>query len=148
MAYVQKFDRSMIERFLRTENLHFLRDSDGDFVLELPYSDDTGCSIKNYLMISARFPDIYRILITSDKRIPKNDWGRAVMVCNTWNKERFWPKAYLSVRDPADTYGTIVLEWQADFEKGVHQELLDDFSMMILSSGITFWKWAHQEQGF
>ncbi|HLZ60092.1 MAG TPA: YbjN domain-containing protein, partial [Ktedonosporobacter sp.] len=91
--------------------------------------------------------DIYRILTTSDRRIPRNDWGRAVMICNTWNKERYWPKAFLSVRNPdSDAYGAITLEWQIDLGKGIHQELLNDFTMTILSGGIAFWKWAHQEQ--
>ncbi len=86
--------------------------------------------------------------MASDKRIPKSDWGRAVMICNTWNKERSWPKAYLFVRNPStDTHGLIVLEDVIDLEKGIHQELLDDFSLTSIATAISFWKWAHKEQG-
>jgi hypothetical protein len=148
MATVQKFDHSMIEKFLRSSSLKFLRDSDGDFVVQFGYSDKMGCELDIFLVVEGSKQHIYRILGIADKRIQKNDWGRAIMVCNTWNKERRWPKAYLYVKDAAtDTTGSIRLEQQVDLETGIHQELLDDFSFTSIGGILQFWEWAHQEQG-
>lgn len=147
MPYVQKFERKMIEQTLRSNNLRFLRDSDDDFVLEWGYDDEHGCALKSLLMVGGGNKDVYRITTTSDRRIPRNDWGRTIMICNTWNMERNWPKAYLRVANASDNYGLIVLENAFDLEKGIHQELLDDFTLTAIGTAFQFWKWAHQEQG-
>jgi len=148
MPTVQKFDRSMIEKYLKSVNLKYLRDSDGDFVAQFAYDEDTGCELTLYLIAAGQKNEIYVIRVLSDKRIPKSDWGRAMMLCNTWNDERRWPKAYLHVANPdKDTIGTIVLEEQIDLEKGIHQELLDDLTTTILMGAHLFWEWAHKEKG-
>ncbi len=148
MAAVQRFDHSMIERYLRARSLKFLRDSDGDFIVQFSYNDEMGCSVDMYLMVQGQQKDIYSVWGVSDRRIPKNDWGKAIMLCNEWNKLRRWPKAYLYVKDPAtDTTGSIRLEYQIDLEEGIHQELFDDFTSSGIDGTFAFWKWAHQEQG-
>jgi len=148
MPTVQKFSRSMIEKYLKAKNLKFLRDSDGDFRISFAYDEDTGCKLDVWFIAGGPQGDIYYVGVHSDKRIPKSDWGRAVMLCNTWNKERRWPKAYLYVHDPStDTVGSIRLEEQIDLEKGIHQELLDDFTDTVIASANLFWEWAHKEQG-
>ena len=149
MAIVQTFARGQIEKYLRKMELKFLQDSDGDFLVQFGYDDDYGCEITVYMMAAGKRSDVYSIRINSDKRIPKRDWGQALMLCNTWNKERRWPKAYLSVRDPNnDTTASISLEFDIDLEQGIHQELLDDLTGTIIAGGCQFWEWAHKEQGF
>lgn len=146
MPNVQKLNKGMIESYLKAHNHKYLIDSDGDYLVEFAYDDEAGCSISVWLCIEGSRDDIYSVLMTSDRRIPKQQWEHAIMVCNTWNKEKLWPKAYLYVRDPAsDTYGRIRLEHQIDVEKGIHQELLDDFTRMTIVFGYQFWKWAHGE---
>ena len=148
MAYVQTFDRSMIESSLRSASLRFLRDDDGDFIVQFGYDSATDCEINIGFDVSGNTHSVYSIHGTSDKRIPRNDWGRVVMMCNTWNKERRWPKAFLYTRNPgSDATATIVLEENLDLDTGIHQELLDDFTLTTISGILQFWKWAHQEQG-
>jgi len=147
MPTVQAFDYSMIERFVRSKNWKFLRDNDGDFRVEFAYDQDTGCEMTVWLMAGGSKHNVYTVLVTADKHIAKSDWGRAIMLCNTWNKEKRWPKAFLHVRDPnSDTIGAIRLEGQIDLEQGIHQELFDDFTLTIISGANTFWEWAHKEQ--
>ena len=149
MATVGNFNRSMIENYLRDKNLKFLIDRDGDFRVEFGYDNDLGCDITVYFTAEGRSENVYTIRIFSDKRISKSDWGRAIMLCNTWNKDKRWPTAYLQVSNPdTDRTGKINLEYHLDLSQGIHQELLDDWTNTIISCGITFWTWAHQEQGF
>ena len=148
MATVQNFNRNMIEKYLRGKDLRFLTDSDGDFVVQFGYNEDLGGELTVYLCAEGSRKDVYSIRIMSDKRIAKSDWGRAIMLCNTWNKEKRWPKAYLNVRNPdTDTRGTIEVEHHIDLEQGIHQELLDDLTNNIILGATHFWEWAHQEQG-
>ena len=148
MPIVQKFDRTMIEKILRAHTLKFLRDSDGDFIVQIGHSDKLGCELDILLIAGGTNAQIFSVTGRTNKRIPKSDWGRAVMICNTWNKEKRWPKAYLYVKDPStDLTASILLEQQIDLEHGIHEELLDDFTFTTISGMFAFWEWAHQEQG-
>ncbi len=148
MPTVQKLDYRMIEKYLKGRDLKYLRDSDGDYQVGFTYDEDFGCSLTVWLIVSGQSRDTYMVLVMSDKHIPKSDWARAIMLCNTWNKERRWPKAYLSVNNPdADTIGEIRLEHQIHLKMGIHQELLNDFTDMAISGAYLFWRWAHKEQG-
>jgi hypothetical protein len=148
MAVVQPFTRSMIEQCLRSTQTKYLKDSDGDFIVQFNYSDEIGCDFDILIMAGGKNADICSVTGRANKRIQKNDWGRAIMICNTWNKEKRWPKAYLYVQDPAtSTSGAVYLEQQIDLSPGVHQELLNDFIFTTISGVISFWEWAHQEQG-
>jgi len=148
MARVESFSRSMMEKYLQERGLKYLTDRDGDFRVGFTYEQDIGCELTVWLIAGGSRNQIYVVRIRSDKRIPKSDWTRVAMVCNTWNKERRWPKAYLYVRDPnTDTSGEILLEMQIDLQKGIHQELLNDFTDTAIATAYQFWRWAHQEQG-
>lgn len=145
---VQPFNRSMIEKCLRSTSWRFLTDSEGDFVVEFRYDEETGVELEIFFEAEGSKGQIYVIRGHADKRIPKNDWNKALMVCNTWNKEKRWPKAYLYVRDPStDTTGTIMLEENLDLETGIHQELLNDITLTAVAGMFGFWEWAHREQG-
>ncbi len=148
MATVQKFEKSMIEKFLKSRGLKYLIDQDGDYRVEFAYDPETQCELTIWLLAEGSAHDIYRVLAMSDKRIPKSDWGRAILACNTWNKEKRWPKAFLYVRDPnADPFGFIHLEQQLPLDTGVHQEFLDHMTNMTIMGAHLFWKWAVSEQG-
>lgn len=147
MSTVQKFDRSMVQRFLQTSGLKYLVDSDGDFVAEFGYDPALDCELSFWFIVGGPDHDIYRVAAKSNKRISQSDWARAVMLCNEWNRDRRWPKAYLTIHESGTLpYGDIMLEEQIDLEKGIHQELLDDFSLTVMATANAFWKWA-KEQG-
>jgi hypothetical protein len=140
---VERFSHAMVEKYLRNAGLNFLRDSDGDFLVQFAYDDDIGCKLSCYLLLEGAAKEIYCVRVIADKRISRNVWGQAVMLCNTWNKEKRWPKAFLYVKDAAsDQYGQVMLEEQIDLEEGIHQELLNDFTFTVISGANTFWEWA------
>ncbi len=149
MAIVKQFDRSMIEQFLKSTGLRYLRDNDGDFIVQFGYDTDRGNEITVMLLASGTKSNIFAIYAESSTIIQPQDVDRAIRMCNTWNADKRWPKAYLRMRqDAGRSYGRIVLEGQLDLEKGVHQELFDDFTGTIIATANAFWEWAHKEQGF
>lgn len=147
MGVVQTFDSSMIENYLRTRNLRYSIDMDGDYRVDFSYDDDVGGELTYWLVRGGQDKDVYQILVMSTRRIPKPEWGLAVMLCNTWNTEKRWPKAYLYIRDNSAETAEIRLDQSIDLETGVHQELLDDFTNTMTSGAIQFWMWAHKEKG-
>ncbi len=146
MAIVKTFNRAMIENYLREKDLNYFQDRDGDFQLRWSYDEECGCQLTVWFLL---FNDsVYQITIVSDKQIPRQDWGKTMLLCNTWNQERRWPKAFLYIENPeTDKQGSINLREAIDLQEGVHQELFDDWTTTVISASFAFWKWAHQEKG-
>ena len=148
MAVVEQFSRSMIERYLRVNQLRSLRDSDGDFHVEFGYEDETGCELTVLLEATGAEQSIYSVVVVSNRRVPRNEWGRVVALCNEWNEDTRWPKAYFHVRSAAsDMHGSVILEEHIDLEAGIHWELFESWTTLVIGAGFRFWKWAHQEKG-
>lgn len=149
MPTVKQFDRSMIENYLKKKKINFLRDRDDDFIVNFSYDEDTGCEMSVLLMVGGEKNNIYTVQVVPDKVIPKSQWGNALMLCNTWNKERRWPKVYLKIANlETDTTTKIILEEHIDLGEGIHQELLDDYTDTVLATAFAFLKWMHQEKNF
>lgn len=149
MATVRKFERGMIETYLKKKKWNYLQDRDGDFRVEFTHDTDLGCELTAWFICGGAKEEIYAVWLTSDLRIAKSQWARAVLACNTWNDQKRWPKASLHIpNDDTEIVASIRLEGQLDLETGVHQEFLEGFSESILWGGTLFWQWLHQEQGF
>lgn len=145
MATVETFDRGMIKNYLEEKDLNYFEDRDGDFIVRFNYDEDWGCALDIWFIVNN---SVYKVQINSTKPIPREDWGKTMMLCNTWHQQRRWPRAYLYIENPeTDENGFIILNGNIDLEEGIHQELLDDWTGTIISAGFGFWKWAHQEQG-
>jgi len=138
----------MIERYLKQHGLRYLRDSDGDFQVQFAYDEDVGGELTIYCGAEGRDHDIYVVRISSSRMVPKAEWGRAITLCNTWNKDKRWPKAYLRVKDPStDVVGGIFLEEELNLEAGVHFELLDSYTTTAIAAANEFWRWLHSDFG-
>lgn len=149
MPTVKQFDRSMIENYLKKKDLNFLRDRDGDFIVNFSYDEDIGCETSVFFMVAGDKNNIYTVQVLPDKVIPKSQWGNALMLCNTWNKERRWPKVFLNIENlENDTTAKIFLQENIDLGEGIHQELLDDYTETVLVAAIEFLKWMHKEKSF
>ncbi|MBX5457032.1 MAG: YbjN domain-containing protein [Thermogemmatispora sp.] len=149
MSDVKPFSHAMIETCLRDQKLRFLRDEDNDIVVQFRYDPDCACELTFYLMAQGEKQEIYTLLCRSSRRLGPEEWERALVLCNTWNRERRWPKSYLrSFGNNGAAYGELCLEEHIDLEAGIHQELLTSFTMTFLASSFGFWRWLHQEQHF
>lgn len=141
MPKIESFSLNMVETYLKRLDLRYMTDSDGDLVVQFGEDDDTGLE---YTIFFCHQGDVYAILFLADRKFQKAEWGRAVMACNEWNREKRWPKAILYIDQEKGT-GDIRLEGYLDLEHGIHQELLDDFTNYHVMGGASFWDWAYQE---
>ena len=158
MPTVQPFGESMIKSFLDRNELDYFDKSGlpeeidlwGDFFLHQDDDGQRGCNLTFALSAEGENDSIYGVKVISDKEIPRSGWGQALLLCNSWNKERLWPKAFLNAdtESATSTSGSIWLEAYILLTSGVHQELVDDFSSLIIRGGLAFWEWAHKEKGF
>jgi tetratricopeptide (TPR) repeat protein len=136
---VYRFERELIKTYLKKNEMKYLQDSEGDFVLKFDYDPQINCELTVYLMVSGKNQNIYSISIRSNKRIPREKWNDAFFICNQWNLHSRWPSAFFVIRNEEDKYGFIVLEYHLDLEAGIHQQLLDNITSEMIASGYKFW---------
>jgi Putative bacterial sensory transduction regulator len=142
MGYVEPFNPTMIETFLEDDGLHFLRDRDGDFVVQFGYDDEIDGHPRFLLAASGDDHEQYCLRGDTFQRVPKSDWDRVMRLCNEWNALYKMPKVYLEFDDPnTSTTGRVVCEQWVDLHAGVHQELVSQLTSTIFSSCFGFWRW-------
>lgn len=148
MGSEQGFDRSMIESFLEQSELEYLRDRDGDFVIEFEYDEDLRIHPRFLLAIAGEDAEQYCLRGDATKRIPRTDWDRVLRLCNEWNALFKMPKVYLEIEDPnLSGSGRVVCEQWLSLEAGLSQDLLNEITTTFFSACFGFWRWLrHQEE--
>ena len=146
MGKVESFGHAMIQAFLDESELHYLRDRDGDFVVEFGYDEEVLGHPRFLLIVSGDDLDQYCLRGDTMKRVARADWERHLRLCNEWNALYKMPKVYLEVDDPnVSSSGRVVCEQWLDFESGVHQELVDQLTSTFFSACFGFWKWLERQ---
>jgi hypothetical protein len=146
MRFVESFGHGMIESFLEDGDLHFLRDRDGDFVVEFGYDEEIAGHPR--FLLAAVGDDHEQYCMRGDImcRVPRSDWDRMLRLCNEWNALYKMPKVYLEVDDPnASTTGRVVCEQWLNLEVGIHQELVNQFTSTFFSACFGFWRWMQRQ---
>ncbi len=71
-------------------------------------------------------------------KIEESDYLRALKVCNTWNFEKLWPKAYVE----RDDEGILRLhaELNVDYEHGLSDDQLLQHLACAIDTGMTFFE--------
>jgi hypothetical protein len=144
----QTFDREMIEAFLAVSELEYLRDRDGDFIIEFEYDEELDIHPRFLLAAAGEDAEQYCLRGDATKRVPRADWDRVLRLCNEWNSLYKMPKVYLEIEDPnLSSSGRVVCEQWLSLEAGLSQALLNELTTIFFSSCFGFWRWLrHQEQ--
>lgn len=145
-VFVQTFGHAMIEAFLEEGDLRFLRDSDGDFVVEFGYDEEIVGHPRFLLVAAGDDREQYCLRGDTLRRVPRSDWERSIRLCNEWNAQYKLPKVYLEIDDPnASTSGRVVCEQWLNLEAGVHQELINAVTSTFFSACFGFWRWLERQ---
>ncbi len=146
MAIVESFGRGMIEAFLEDSELHYLRDRDGDFVVEFGYDEEVLGHPRFMLVTAGDDGDQYCLRGETMKRIPRVDWDRSLRLCNEWNAQYKLPKVYLEIDDPnASSSGRVVCEQWINLDAGIHQELINAMTSTFFTACFGFWRWLERQ---
>ena len=146
MGIVETFGHAMIQAFLDDSELHYLRDRDGDFVVEFGYDEEVLGHPRFMLVAAGEDHQQYCLRGDSLRRVPRLEWDRLLRLCNEWNAQYKLPKVYLDVDDPnASTTGKVVCEQWLNLEAGIHQELINQMTSTFFSACFGFWRWLERQ---
>lgn len=100
----------LIASVLQSRDDHFFTDSDGDIG---GWWNDT----QVYFFVTGPENEILNIRAIARRIFTVDDIPRLYEFCNAWNHDKFWPKAYVHVRD--DGKVRVMGETVTDLEHGV-----------------------------
>ena len=139
---VQPFDRDMVRDHLDRESLKYEIDADGDFHLVFAPPVEGAPQLGVWITAEGTNGDILVIRVRGDALVPKTLWPETTSLCNQWNRDRRFPKAYLYVPDEPETlFGQITLEGQFPLAAGCTQPMVDEFVSTIITTSMAFWTW-------
>ncbi len=146
MGFVDSFGHAMIEAFLEDDGLHYLRDRDGDFIVQFGYDDEIEGHPRFLLAVSGPGQEQFCLRGDTLRRVPRYEWDRILRLCNEWNAHYKMPKVYFEVDDPnTSTTGRIVCEQWLDLEVGIQQELVNHLASTFFSACFGFWRWLERQ---
>ncbi|GAC1475172.1 MAG: hypothetical protein NVSMB9_27060 [Isosphaeraceae bacterium] len=146
MGFIENFGHGMIEAFLEEDGLHFLRDRDGDFIVQFGYDEEIDGHPR--FLLAASGDDQEQFCLRGDlmRRVPRPEWDRILRLCNEWNAHYKMPKAYFEVDDPnTSTTGRVVCEQWLDLSVGLQQELVNHLTSTFFSACFGFWRWLKRQ---
>src|SRR5260370_17532256 len=121
MGFVENFGHDMIEAFLEEDGLLYLRDREGDFLVQFGYDEEIDGHPRFLLAASGKDQEQFCLRGDTLQRIPRVDWDRILRLCNEWNALYKMPKVYFEVDDPnTSATGRIVWEQWLDPDASFH----------------------------
>ena len=116
--------------------------------------------------MSGKNKDILVLNLTGDRRVPPEDFVRALRLCNDWNKEYRWPRATVE-KDYQDTdahsdpppspeeveareathSAHLLLDFQVCLTDVIQQPLLEGMLDSVVSIFWDFWRLTHDKWG-
>lgn len=126
-----------IKEMLDERNYKYLLDNDGDYRVEFTL-DNSDAILSICFILQGTRKDIFGIQALCSRRFFSDDWLKAMKVCNEWNKDKLFGKAYLNYSEDRP-HATVIIEQWIDLEKGIHKDLLFDYCSVIMGSINKFW---------
>jgi hypothetical protein len=147
MATTRPFSRAMIEQALKDLDWQYKIDDDGEFNADFGHYTKGDCSLCVFLNAVGSDKEMLvgRTLLV--KVVPRPKWGQALLACNKWNVNHYYPCAYL-ITNEENGNGFLQVQHGADLEKGTHQEFVTHLIQQLLGSGARFAEWVKNEYGW
>lgn len=143
---IQRFSRTMIQRYLDRAGLSYIREPHGDFLVDFDHDEELNCALTFVLMAVGNDDEIYGIEARSSRRFPEDLWDWCLYTVNEWNKRMRYPKAFFLLTDgDHGRVGEIRLEQYTDLSRGAHQELIDNLTYSIMGGATRFWAWLDEQ---
>ncbi len=144
---VEPVGPAMLRTALKAKGWSIYETDDHWFSVQYRYEKDSGRRVRATLGLVGSKKEIVDLLIQGDSRLVDGQFERAYQLCNAWNQNNRWPRAYVLVDEDEGTRrsGRLSLDCIFDGGTGLTQELLNRLLHNALSHAWNFWELAHAE---
>jgi hypothetical protein len=134
------FVRDAVEGYLVAQGLEYEINDHGDLVFKLKEQPaGRNLSVNVQLPFDDELGPVLQIECWPDLELDEAQAAPAAGVCADWNREEWWPKAY--VDRPGDGEPeTLVLEYSLPLGKAVSQLGVEEFMAAFKTGAVNFWK--------
>lgn len=141
---IETFDTTLIERYLHARHMHYYRDRDGDFLVMI--ATDDGPELRVHLTAEGSDRRVFVIRVTTLGVYPAHQRAQLESLIGQWNREKRWPKAYLS--DVPDHGGIRVFGENAyPLMSGIHWDLFATLADYTIGAAADLLIWLTQAVG-
>ncbi len=134
--FTEPFNIDRVAEYFRNQGYNFTVDQDGDIF--------TGFDDHNFVLLATgNMREIYAIRATWKVSAPIEARARLIEVCNDWNRNKLWPKTYVTVDD-----GGVVrvhAESNVDLEHGVGDRQLQQLTDCGVATALQFFNSLDEE---
>ena len=150
METVQPFTLETIERHLKGKDISYWKTDREICLVFLGYDKVSDRGIRAMHFVEGRQNTVYRLRIVADRRVDAKDYPKAHELCDKWNANYRWPRAYLEIgapdeKDGEPDSGVLAMDYQLLLDKGIHQALFDDLVSDAIATSWAFWKMAREK---
>ena len=138
---LRPFNGEMIAECLRRRGNKFRRDDDGDCIAGYASPDGKVMLLLTLQAVGSK-GRVFALRAHAPMRFPSEVFDAIMRLCNEWNADRRWPKAYLRRGDDGKD-GEICLEEHLLMPRcGIPEDLVETLIEVVIDSSFEFWKWA------
>jgi hypothetical protein len=151
---LRPFTVDTVIRYLRSTGRPFWESGSDSFTCTYDYDEASDRCCQAFFSVEGRDQGTFCVRWTSDRRVQADHFTRAFRLCNEWNADWRWPRAFVDIprRDPSregrsvpPASGVLTLDYQLYLSQRIHQGLFDSFLSTVQDTSWAFWKLAHQE---
>lgn len=140
-------------RHLRNNGLAFWECGQHSYTCRYEYDEASDRCCQAFYSLEGKAKDIVCVRWVSDRRVSAEHFIRAFRLCNQWNANWRWPRAFVDIprkeardgREVPPASGVLTLDFQLYLAKGVTQGLFDDLVAAAEAASWSFWQLAHKE---
>jgi len=163
---IQPFNQAMLATWMKKADFRYFEHPTRGLLVDFRFGLKSDRAVQLRTWVSGKNKDILVLNLTCDRRVPPEDFVRALRLCNDWNKEYRWPRATVE-QDYQDTdahsdpppspeevesrelthSAHLLLDYQVCLTEGIQQPLLEGMLDSVVSTSWDFWRLAHDKWG-
>lgn len=150
----QPFTADTLVRYLRASGLPFWESGASAYTASWDYDPAIDRCTQAFFSVEGTDQAILCARWVSDRRVSAELFHRAFRLCNQWNSDWHWPRAYVDIprlgggrsgAGAAPASGILTLDLRLYLAKGIHQGLFDSQVYAAQVASWHFWALAHRE---
>lgn len=120
-----KLSIARVKTALEANSYAYGVDTDGDLSGDWPHG-------RYYFMTTGKAGELFHVRGVWRRELAEEDFTRVIQICNAWNADKYWPKAYASLQD--DFSVCALGEVTVDYTPGVCDEQLQQHLLCSIAT--------------
>jgi hypothetical protein len=141
---IEPLTNDLTRRALDALSLPNSLDEDGDPFAVIP-GGDSRSDLHCFFIVFGKNRKMFQVVCLFDARIPKRKWGAAFQLCNAFNTEALFGRAFLSIQEGQEE-APLRFDAVIDCTDGVSQQFLQTLINSHIASACMFYKMAYEDK--